>query len=245
MNLSEKIIFENDDFVAVNKPAGLFSIPDREGKEPSLKGLLQKRYGDIFTVHRLDKDTSGIILFARHEAAHKQLSQLFEKRDIEKYYGGLVTGKVEKPEGRIDAPIAEHPVRKGTMVIAKKGKPALTDYTVLETFKAYTWVQFRIYTGRTHQIRVHAKSIGHPVVCDDVYGDGKPVYISALKRNYKLSKSEEDERPILARLALHSWRLKFTFNEQSFALEADLPRDLKALLQQLRRLTPNPSPPEV
>lgn len=234
MKLAEHIITEDEHIVALNKPSGVLTIPDRQGNI-SLKNYLQQVYGEIFTVHRLDKDTSGIVVFAKNEQAHKQLSQLFEGRDVEKYYLGFVLGKFAEPSGTIDAGIMEHPVTKGTMVVNKKGKPSVTDYGVLETFRFFSWVQFRIHTGRTHQIRVHMKHAGHPIVCDELYGDGKPVFISALKKNYHLSKSEEAERPLLSRLALHSHRLKFILNEKEYNLEAELPKDLKALLQQLRK----------
>jgi 23S rRNA pseudouridine955/2504/2580 synthase/23S rRNA pseudouridine1911/1915/1917 synthase len=234
VNIRNSIIQETDDFIAVNKPSGMLTIPDREGNT-ALKNFLQQAYGEIYTVHRLDRDTSGIVVFARNEDTHKQLSQLFEGREVEKYYQGLVQGKLITPSGTIDAGIMEHPVKKGTMVINKKGKASVTDYEVLESFRFFSWMKFQIHTGRTHQIRVHMQSLGHPIVCDEVYGDGKPVFISSIKKNYHLSKSEEAERPILSRLALHSWKLKFTLNGKEYDLEADLPKDLRALLQQLRK----------
>src|SRR3712207_3016864 len=103
------IVFENEHFIAINKPSGLLSIPDRFGKDPSLKGILQEQFGKIFTVHRIDKETSGLIIFAKDEATHKDLSQKFEGRDVEKYYLGLVNGTLMKREGTIDAPIMEAP----------------------------------------------------------------------------------------------------------------------------------------
>jgi len=236
MKIDDHILFQNDEFVAINKPAGLLTIPDREGKEPALKEILKEKFGEIFTVHRLDKETSGIVIFAKNERSHRQLSILFEGREVEKYYVGLVMGKPANTNGNIDAGIIEHPVRKGLMAINKKGKIASTDYQVLESFRSYTWMQFQIYTGRTHQIRVHMKHFGNPVVCDTMYGDGKAVLISNIKKkNYKLSKKEEEERPILSRLALHSWKLKFILNKKEYNLEAGLPKDLRALLQQLRK----------
>jgi 23S rRNA pseudouridine1911/1915/1917 synthase len=230
------IVFENDHFVAINKPSGLLSIPDRMGKDPSLKTFLMEKYGKIFTIHRLDKDTSGLIIFAKEEETHKFLSQAFEGREVQKFYLGLVSGTLMNTSGSIDAAIMEAPGKTTLMVTNKKGKPSLTDYQVLESFGQYSWLQFQIHTGRTHQIRVHMKHIGNPIACDELYGDGKPVLLSAIKKNFKLSKSEDEERPILKRLALHSQRLIFRDaqgNEHN--LEAPLQKDLKATLQQLRK----------
>ena len=236
MKLADHIIFQDENLIAINKPSGMLTIPDRMGNI-SLKNYLQQSFGEIFTVHRLDKDTSGVVVFAKNEITHKQLSQLFEGREVEKYYLGLVIGKLAEPSGSIDAAIMEHPVTKGVMVTNKKGKTSQTDYQVLETFRYFSWVQFQIHTGRTHQIRVHMKHLGHPIVCDEAYGDGKPILLSSLKKKFNLSKKEEEERPILARLALHSYRLKFSLHEKEFDLEAPLPKDLKACLQQLRKVS--------
>ena len=235
MKVEEHFVFENDDFVAINKPANLLTIPDREGKEQSLKGLLKEKFGAIYTVHRLDRETSGLVVFAKNEETHKLLSAAFEGRDVQKFYLGLVIGKPAETAATIDVGIMEHPGKKGLMVAHKKGKTSITDYEVLENFRFFSWLQFRIYTGRTHQIRVHMKHAGHPIVCDALYGDGKPVFISSIKKKYNLSKSEEEERPILSRLALHSWKLSFKLKGTTYNLEADLPKDLRALLQQLRK----------
>ncbi len=230
------IVFENNDFIVLNKPPGLLSIPDREGKEISLKKLLQDKYREIFTIHRLDKNTSGLIVFAKNEVSHKYLSQQFENRQAEKIYVGLIIGSPINKKGAIQSPIMEHPSKKGLMVINRKGKESLTDYEVLEDFGLYSWVQFQIHTGRTHQIRVHMKDIGYPIVCDELYGDGKPVLLSSIKHNFKLSKNEEEERPILNRLALHAYKLKFTgIDKVNYEFEAPIPKDLKAVLQQLSK----------
>ena len=231
-----EIIFEDDHFVAISKPSGLLSIPDREGKEISLKNILQQKRGEIFIVHRLDRLTSGVIVFAKDAESHRKLCQLFEERQTEKIYFGLVHGSVLPISGKIEAPIMAHPSGNGKMIIDAKGKPSLTEYEVVQTFKLFSWVKFSIHTGRTHQVRVHAQHIGHSIVCDELYGSAQPLYLSTLKRNYHLSKKDDLERPILARLALHAASLRFFLNETEYFFESPLPKDLKAVLQQLRKL---------
>ena len=186
----------------------MLSIPDRAMSEPSLKDLLDAKYGKIFPVHRLDRDTSGIILFAKNADFHKYLSGLFEKHKVEKYYVGVVTGKPSADRGEIEAPIAEHPVKKGLMVVHRSGKASHTSYEVLRSHNAYSLISFQLHTGRTHQIRVHARHIGHPIACDPLYGSADPVLLSKYKKGFKQSKFQ-DERPILDRLALHAHRLVF------------------------------------
>ena len=230
------ILFENDAFIVLNKPAGVLSIPDREGKEASLKIALREKYGNIFVVHRLDRDTSGAILFAKDEATHKYFSKIFEERAVEKIYQGIVQGTPPELKGTIDLPIAEHPAKPGLMTINRHGKASLTDYEVIESVGPYSLLQFNLHTGRTHQIRVHMQALGHPITCDDLYGDGLPIFLSKIKRNYKLSKAEEEERPILSRLALHSYLLHFLDADgTAHTFEAPLPKDMRAFLQQLKK----------
>ncbi|PUZ28053.1 RNA pseudouridine synthase [Chitinophaga parva] len=237
MRVEELILMETPDYVVVNKPSGLLTIPDRhDGELQSLRGILQKQYGEIFVVHRLDKDTSGIILFARHAEAHKYFSQLFETRGVSKFYQGLVTGQVVPPKGSILEPIIEHPTIKGKMATARKGKASHTDYEVLEDFGTYSLVKMQIHTGRTHQIRVHMKHIGNPIVMDEMYGKAKPVLLSDIKKKFKLGKFTEEERPLLNRLALHAWRLEFDdMQGQAQVVEAPLPKDMQAVMTQLRK----------
>ena len=209
-----EIVFENEFFLAVNKPAGLLTIPDRHDETlTSLYKILFQQYKKIFIVHRLDKNTSGLILFAKDEATHKYLSQLFENKKIEKYYLGIIQGSFADKNGSFNEAIDEHPVHKGMMAISKKGKASQTDYEVLEDFGLFSLIKFHIHSGRTHQIRVHMKHAGKPLACDELYGDGKPVLLSSFKKKYKLSQLEEQERPILSRLALHSYELKFSDQE--------------------------------
>ena len=231
------IIFENDHFVAVNKLSGLLTIPDRhDDTVPSIYKNLQQQYPKIFIVHRLDRETSGLILFAKDEATHKHLSQAFEQRNVEKYYLGIIHGSLPNKSGTVNEPISEHPVKKGMMMVHAKGKHSATEYKVVEDHGLYSLVEFKILTGRTHQIRVHMKHLGHPIACDELYGIGKPVLLSSFKRKYKLSDKEEEERPLLSRLALHSHELKFKDKAgKEFDLKAELPKDMRALLQQLKK----------
>jgi 23S rRNA pseudouridine955/2504/2580 synthase/23S rRNA pseudouridine1911/1915/1917 synthase len=233
-----EVFYEDDDLIIVNKPAGLLVIPDRFNADlPSLNRVLEAKTGQkIWVVHRLDKDTSGVICFAKNEHAHRYLSILFQERDVNKYYAGLVNGIVIPAEGRIESPIGEHPAVHGKMAVTKKGKMAVTDYKVVEQWPLYSLLQFQIHTGRTHQVRVHMQSIGHPIVCDELYGDGRPFLLSSIKRKYNLSKKDETEKPLLSRLALHAYKLEFIKEDGTpVSVEAPIPRDIAACINQLNK----------
>lgn len=237
MHLAKQILFETDDFIVVNKPAGLLSIPDRHNELlPSMSKTLERAYEKIFVVHRLDKDTSGVMVFAKNETAHKYLSGQFQAKSTEKIYLGLVTGRVWEKEGNIDTPIEENPAKKGKMMTVKKGKPALTSYEVLESFTLYTLLKIRIFTGRTHQIRVHMQSVGHSIAMDEVYGSAKPFYLSFIKKKYRVGRFQEEEKPLMSRMALHASTLSFHDKKgQWHTFEAPLPKDFQAVLSQLRK----------
>lgn len=234
-------LYEDEDILIVNKPAGMLVVPDRfNAALPSLNKTMEKKAGQkVWVVHRLDRDTSGVLCFAKNEVAHRYLSILFQERDVNKYYAGLVTGIVVPDNGRIENFIAEHPANNGKMIVARKGKIAVTDYKVAEQWPLYALMQFQIHTGRTHQIRVHMQSIGHPLVCDPLYGDGKPFMLSDIKRKYRMSEKDEEERPLLSRLALHAYKLEF-YKEDGTAVvaEAPLPKDMAACVKQLNKWCP-------
>ncbi len=232
------ILFEDEDFLATAKPAGLLSIPDRfDATLPSAHHRLEAQTGArLWVVHRLDRDTSGVLLFAKTEAAHREASMLFEEGSVGKYYAALVHGRPTPPEGRVEAPIAAHPAQKGKMIVHRSGKVAATQYRVAQAWPLYSLVEIGLLTGRTHQIRVHMQHIGNPVLCDPLYGDGQPFFLSSIKRKYNLSKSEEAERPLLARTALHAYRLQFSKRDGVVvSAEASLPKDMAAVVQQLSK----------
>lgn len=232
-----EILIETEDYIAVNKPAGLLSIPDRhDDSEPSLFSLLKQRYENILVVHRIDKPTSGIILFAKTPEVHKYFSQLFENRKIRKSYTGIVHGRVQETSGTIDAPIAESPYRKGEMMVSQKGKPAITHFTTLETNFLFSVLNFDLETGRTHQIRVHMKYIGHPLFNDELYG-GDRIVKGTVFSKYK--QFIDNCFALCPRHALHAYQLGFvhpTTGKEMF-FESKLPDDMEVLIDKWRAYT--------
>lgn len=237
MHSTPDILYKDDDIIAINKPSGWLSIPDRHDAELySVRSWFEAKGEKIFMVHRIDRDTSGLLLLARNAEAHKYYNTLFEQRILKKTYYGLVMGSISEDEGVYDQPIEQHPTLLGKMRVGRKGKPAITHFKVEERFRGFTWVRFQIETGRTHQIRVHLYNAGHSLVCDPIYGKMDPVLLSSFKKKFNMSGKEEDERPILSRLALHAYSVDLV-DRQSIphTFIAPVPRDLDATLKQLRK----------
>lgn len=233
-----ELIHEDEHLLVVFKPAGLLTIPDRSGEKDSLHAQLERKYGKVFIVHRLDRETSGILCFARNAAAHRHLSMQMEHHSADKYYLALVDGVLHHEEGEINKPIGEHASIPGKMSIRKTGKPSLTYYKVAERFKRFTLVEVLIKTGRTHQIRIHFQSIGYPLAVDALYGRRAGFFLSEIKgKSYKSSKYGEEERPIMERSSLHAARLKLEHpvSGEPMAFSAPLPKDFAAVLNQLRK----------
>ncbi len=236
--MTYELIHEDEHLLVVNKPAGLLTIPDRTGSQDSLHAQLERQYGKVFIVHRLDRETSGILCFARNEAAHRHLSMQMEHHTADKYYLALLEGELHHEEGEIDKPIGEHASIPGKMSIRMTGKPSLTYYRAAERFKRFTLADILIKTGRTHQIRIHFQSIGYPLAVDALYGRRPMFLLSEIKgKKYKSGKFSEDERPIMERTSLHAARLKLDHPTTGARMEfeAELPKDFAALLNQLRK----------
>lgn len=200
--------------------------------------MLKKQFGEVFIVHRLDRETSGVLIFARNAAAHRHLSIQFEKHTADKFYVALVDGVMHLDEGEINKPIGEHPTIAGKMTVIGTGKPSLTFYRVLERFKNYTYVEALLKTGRTHQIRVHFKNIGYPLAVDSLYGKNSSIFLSEIKgKKYKSGKFSEEEKPILERTSLHARRLRIEHPATGEVLEfiSEIPKDMAATLTQLRK----------
>lgn len=238
MKHTPEIVYSDEQLLIVNKPPKLLTIPDRyDTTIPNLYHLLLEQYGEVYVVHRLDRETSGILCFARTRETHAILSRQFEQRTIQKTYLILVDGHLAEKEGVIDAPIAESPATAGKMIVSRMGKASITHYRVVEEFKSFSLVEADIKTGRQHQLRVHFAHIGHPPVVDSMYNRRKALYLSDIKNKYKLSKLQDDEQAILERVPLHAYRLVFEHptsnNIVNFTVEP--PKDFRATLQQLRK----------
>jgi 23S rRNA pseudouridine1911/1915/1917 synthase len=220
-----EILFEDDDLLVLNKPAGLVMHPGAGHAQhtlvnallhhcPSLSGIGGKERPGI--VHRLDKDTSGCLVVAKNDEAHRGLSEQFAERSVEKIYLALVAGKLRKGAGIIEASIGRHPVDRQRMSVrSSRGRAAKTEYRVLRSSNEASLIECKLHTGRTHQIRVHLHHLGHPVLGDKVYAA-------------KLAKE-------FPRQMLHAWKLAFTHprSERRMSFEAPMPEDFNEAMESL------------
>lgn len=230
-----EIVYEDDVIIVVNKPSGVLSVPDRYNPDlPHLASILSHNHGDILIVHRLDKDTSGLMVMARDAKSHSRLNEAFQNGTVEKKYLAIVAGHLLTDSVTVDLPLRPDGDRKHrTVVDRSRGKPSSTTFIELDRFDAYSLVEAAPHTGRTHQIRCHLAAIDCPIVCDTLYGRGKPLYLSSFKHNYRPGKREE--RPLIDRLALHASSLKFehpTTGKTTF-FQVKEPKDIRATVNQL------------
>lgn len=231
-----EVLYVDDHVVIANKPSGITVIPERNNPEaPTVQRILEKDYGKLWIVHRIDKPTSGVICFARNESAHRHISLQFQNHEVKKTYVAVVQGKLNEPQGTIHAPIAESNTKPGTMLVHARGKDAVSTYQVITQFRHAAVVSVEIKTGRTHQIRVHMSYIGHPLLVDDIYGKTSAFYFSSIKRNYKAS--GEEERPTISRLTLHASKivLQHPATAAQISVEAPLAKDMDTLIKLLSR----------
>lgn len=217
------ILYEDDQLLILNKPAGLVVHPAPGHWEGTLVNALLAHCPDLLEmgdkqrpgiVHRLDKDTTGVMVVAKTIQAHQHLQRQIQTRSMGREYLGLIHGRLPQEMGTITAPIGRHPHQRQKMAVIPTGRPAVTHWQVLETQGVYSWVHFRLETGRTHQIRVHCHHLGHPLV-------GDPVYSSSRKLTQKL-----------AGQALHAWRLHLQHPQsgEELTITAPLPDHLVQVL---------------
>jgi 23S rRNA pseudouridine1911/1915/1917 synthase len=235
-DIAIEVVHEDDDLIVVNKPAGLIVHPGAGQAGGTLANALAYHFQQLSQrggqmrpgiVHRLDKDTSGLIVVAKTEAAHENLADQFRAREVFKSYVALVHGQVGHDSGRIDQPIARDPRHRTRMAVVRAGRPALSLYRVRQRFERFTLLDVEIKTGRTHQIRVHLAWLKHPVVGDKVYGGGRDKTMPDTKLRAAIVK--------LDRLFLHAEKLGFRHPRtgEPMRFTAPLPRALVELLSVL------------
>lgn len=227
-NIPIDIVYEDNDLLVVNKPKGMVVHPAAGNYSGTLVNALLYHCKDRLSsingvirpgiVHRIDKNTSGLLIVAKTDKAHLGLAEQIKAHSFTREYQAVVCGRFKEPSGVVEAPIGRHPVdRKKMCVTDKNSKPAKTEYTVLEEFNGYSLVKLKLFTGRTHQIRVHMSYIGHPVFADDVYG--------------KSSKLCEGQ-------CLHAKKIGFVhpINEKYYEFDSELPDYFQTVLNKMRKL---------
>ena len=225
------IIFENDDFIVINKPQNISTLNDRNSPI-NILNLARSYYKNAKVCHRLDKNTSGILIIAKNDRFYRYFSILLEKRSVIKTYHALVDGVQNIVELELNKPISTSSRR--SKVDFQQGKPSETLVSTIEKYKKHSLLACIPFTGRMHQIRVHLSNYGLPIIGDQHYG-GKDLFLSEIKRNYKFSKNKK-EKPLMGRLALHAAGIQFEFkNGNIMNLTAPYPRDLQAAIQQLKK----------
>lgn len=221
------VVYEDDDLLVVDKAAGMVTHPAHGVSDGTLVNALLAHVADLpgervraGLVHRLDRDTSGLLLVAKTDAALATLGRAMEARYIEREYRGIVVGIPDDPEGTIRGTLGRDPRNRLKYAIRDQGKPAVTHYALRERLRGASELTFRLETGRTHQIRVHLAALGHPIVNDPLYG-------------------RPDSRLPLAGQALHAWRLRFKHprTKQMIALESEPPPEYLATLEMFRPST--------
>lgn len=243
------VVYEDAHLLVVDKPSGLLVSPDRYDKErPNLMRLLldgvaqgkawatERGLDYVANAHRIDLDTSGLLLLAKDKPSLVRLAEAFGNGSPQKTYLALVRGNPEADEFECDLKLRQDVRQPGRMRWARDGKKSLTRFRVVERFGGVSLLECRPVTGRTHQIRVHLKAVGFPILSDPLYGDGAPLLLSQLKRGYR-PKPDEEERPLTPRLALHAWKvaLPHPVDGRPLELEAPLPKDLEVALKLLRK----------
>lgn len=228
-SIDESLLWEDENWLAINKPPGIATLADRISEWNVLEKI-RTHHPDAQVCHRLDKETSGVLILAKNPEAYRHLSLQFQNREVEKLYHAVIHGVHQFENFTIDAALdtrAAPPVK-----IATRGKKSVTVVHSIKIFRQHTLVACRPLTGRMHQIRAHLAYAAAPIVGDIMYG-GSPLYLSALKQDYRLKKGTS-EKPLMERTALHAMAVTFRdFNGEEVKIEASYPKDFRALLRQL------------
>ncbi|POY36001.1 RNA pseudouridine synthase [Solitalea longa] len=230
-SFKDLILFENDEVIIVNKPPLIASVDERSGGEVNMLRLAKSYWDDAQICHRLDKETSGALIFAKTPESYRSISMQFEHRQVKKVYHAVIDGTHAFEDKLVDLPIAN--LGKGNVVIDKyEGKRAETIFNSIKFYKHFTLVECQPKTGRMHQIRIHLATQRASIVADEMYGGRYPM-LSSFKKGYRLSK-DEVEQPLIRRFALHAYEVSFKLlNEQEITITAAYPKDFATLLKLL------------
>lgn len=226
------ILFEDDYLIVVNKPPFIASLDERRGGEVNILRMAKQYHADAQVCHRIDKETSGLLLVAKNPETYRAVSIAFEKRQVKKVYHAIIGGTHVFDDLKVDLPILNLG-NKNVSIDRANGKTAETWFKSIVYFKHFTLVECKPVTGRMHQIRIHLATQHASIVGDTLY-KGKPVYLSQLKRGYTIGKGQE-ELPIMKRFALHARELSFNIQDQNYHFEAPYPNDFATLLKQLNK----------
>lgn len=241
-----EVLYEDDALVLINKPADMVTHPGKAHYRGTLAAALQHHFDQLSDVagrlrpgivHRLDRDTTGVIMIAKDNQVHHRLSGQFEERSVEKEYRAIVRGRIESESGRIDTHIKIHPKTREKMIVCgpdEHSRRAVTDWEVLERFRGFTYVRLLPQTGRTHQLRVHLRHLGHPIVADRLYAGHAALTLSEVAGD---ATNPAEDVTLIARQALHALRLAFRHprTEQPLECIAPLPDDMQRTLGALRQ----------
>ena len=238
-NNDYSVIYSDDDFIVLNKRSGILIAADRYNPDaPRLDLMAEKEFGKLYAVHRIDKDTSGLIIYAKNLEAQKGISMQFEQRKVQKTYHALVYGHPLWEDLHVDLALEpDGDARHRTVINKKFGKPSVTDFHLIGVCGPYSWIEAKPKTGRTHQIRVHLAANNLSIVCDPLYsGNQKPVRLSEVKR--KWNGDEDEERPLLSRLALHAYKIQFEHpaTHEQVTFTAPYARDMEAVRKQFAKI---------